>query len=199
MSRSLTSGRRRGRGQASAELARAGGQRKRFTIRTPDALPVDSQAEYDRISDQCRTTPLSVTASEARAHAAALVVGDGVIRAPFAGVVTERYVEVGQYVRQDTKVVALVDLDPLRLEFTVPEASLAAVKEGNKVTFTVSAYPDRSFDGTVKYVGAAVREATRDLVTEAIVPNADKFLRPGMFASVLLETGTEKTPVCSGR
>jgi membrane fusion protein, multidrug efflux system len=184
--------------QASAELARAqADSAKRDCDRYAKMLSAGaiSQAEYDRISDQCRTTPLSVTASEARAHAAALVVGDGVIRAPFAGVVTERYVEVGQYVRQDTKVVALVDLDPLRLEFTVPEANLSAVKEGNKVTFTVSAYPDRSFDGTVKYVGAAVRETTRDLVTEAIVPNANRMLRPGMFASVLLETGTEKTPV----
>jgi RND family efflux transporter MFP subunit len=154
-----------------------------------------SQAEYDRISDQCRTTPLSVAATEARAQAAALVVGDGVIRAPFGGVVTERYVEVGQFVRQDSKVVALVDLEQLKLEFTVPEANLAAVKEGNLVSFTVSAYPDRNFEGTVKYIGASVRTTTRDLVAEAVVTNPDKALRPGMFASVELQTGDEPTPV----
>jgi RND family efflux transporter MFP subunit len=154
-----------------------------------------SQAEYDRISDQCRTTPLSVAATEARAQAAALVVGDGIIRAPFGGVVTERYIEVGQFVRQDSKVVALVDLDQLKLEFTVPEANLAAVKEGNLVSFTVTAYPDRAFEGTVKYIGASVRTTTRDLVAEAVVTNPDKALRPGMFASVALQTGDEPTPV----
>jgi RND family efflux transporter MFP subunit len=188
--------------KASAELARAqADSAKRDCERYSKMLQAGaiSQAEYDRIADQCRTTPLSVSATEARANAAALVVGDGVIRAPFGGVVTERYVEVGQFVRQDSKVVTLVDLDPLRLEFTIPEANLAAVKEGSKVTFTVSAYPDRSFEGTVKYVGAAVRETTRDLVTEAIVPNPDKVLRPGMFASVLLETGEANTPIVPRR
>jgi RND family efflux transporter MFP subunit len=154
-----------------------------------------SQAEYDRISDQCRTTPLSVAATEARAQAAALVVGDGVIRAPFGGVVTERYVEVGQFVRQDSKVAALVDLEQLKLEFTVPEANLAAVKEGNLVSFSVSAYPERTFEGTVKYIGASVRTTTRDLIAEAIVTNPDKALRPGMFAAVALQTGDEPTPV----
>jgi RND family efflux transporter MFP subunit len=154
-----------------------------------------SQAEYDRISDQCRTTPLSVAASEARAQAAAIVVGDGVIRAPFGGVVTERYVEVGQFVRQDTKVVALVDLEQLKLEFTIPEANLSAVKEGSLVSFTVTAYPERSFEGTVKYIGASVRTTTRDLVAEAVVTNPDKALRPGMFASVALQTGDRVTAV----
>jgi len=184
--------------KASAELARAqADSAKRDCLRYSKMLESGSisQAEYDRFSDQCRLTPLSVTASEARAQAAALVVGDGVVRAPFAGVVSERFIDVGQYVRQDSKVVALVEVDPLRLELTVPEASLAAVKEGNRVTFTVSAYPDRPFAGTVKYVSAAIRETTRDLVAEAIVPNADGSLKPGMFASVALEAATEKTPV----
>jgi len=154
-----------------------------------------SKAEYDRISDQCRTTPLSAEATEARARAAALVVGDGVVRAPFGGVVTERYVEVGQFVRQDSKVVALVDIDPLRLQFAVPEANLAAIKQNDAVSFSVSAYPERTFDGVVKYVGAAIRETTRDLVAEAIVDNGEGLLRPGMFASVTVRTGTEKMPV----
>jgi membrane fusion protein (multidrug efflux system) len=186
--------------KASAELAKAqADSARRDCDRYSKMLEAGaiSRAEFDRISDQCRTTPLSVAATEARAKAAALVVGDGVVRAPFGGVVTERYVEVGQYVRQDTKVVALVDIDPLRLEFTVPEASLAAVKQGNAVHFTVSAYPNRSFDGTVKYIGAAIRETTRDLVAEAVVANPENLLRPGMFASVALETPPEKTPVIS--
>lgn len=148
-----------------------------------------SAAEADRMSDACRTSAMSIDAAQARATAASLVVGDGAIRAPFSGVVTERFVEAGEYVRQDSKVVSLVALDPLRLELTVSEASLGAVKEGGALTFTVSAYPDRTFAGTVRYVGAAVRETTRDLVAEAVVDNADRALRPGMFATVALLVG----------
>jgi membrane fusion protein, multidrug efflux system len=184
--------------KAAAELARTqASNATRDCERTAKLFQEGSisRAEYDRISDQCRTTPLSVAASEARAQAAAIVVGDGVIRAPFGGVVTERYIEVGQFVRQDTKVVALVDLEQLKLEFTVPETNLSSVKEGNRVSFTVSAYPDRSFEGVVKYVGASVRTTTRDLVAEAVVANPDKLLRPGMFASVVLQTGDQMTAV----
>jgi RND family efflux transporter MFP subunit len=184
--------------KAAAELARTQADNAKRDCERYASLFKEgsiSQAEYDRISDQCRTTPLSVAASEARAQAAAIVVGDGVIRAPFGGVVTERYVEVGQFVRQDTKVAALVDLEQLKLEFTVPEANLSSVKEGNLVSFSVSAYPDRSFEGIVRYIGASVRTTTRDLVAEAVVTNPDKVLRPGMFASVALQTGDQMTAV----
>jgi membrane fusion protein (multidrug efflux system) len=154
-----------------------------------------SQADYDRTADQCKNTPLSVAAAEARARSAAQVVGDGQIRAPFGGLVTERFVEAGQYVRQDTKVVSLVSIDTLRLEFTVPEARLAAVKAGGALSFTVPAYPGRTFSAAVRHVGGAVREATRDLVAEAEVDNPDRALRPGMFASIELLTGEEPAPV----
>jgi RND family efflux transporter MFP subunit len=148
-----------------------------------------SQAEYDRAADQCQTTPLSVAAAEARASAAAQVVGDGSIRAPFGGTITERFVEAGEYVRADTKVVSLVAVTTLRLELTVPEANVASVKVGGALTFTVSAYPNRTFNGTVRYVSPAVRETTRDLAVEAEVDNADRALYPGMFAAIELATG----------
>ncbi len=154
-----------------------------------------SQAEYDRISDQCKSSPLNVMAAEARATAAAETVGDGQIRAPFGGIVTDRWIEAGEYVRQDTKVVSLVSIDVLRLELSVPEANIAAVHQGGALTFTVAAYPDRTFSGTVRYVGAAVRERTRDLMVEAEVPNPNRALRPGMFAAVQLATGEVPLPV----
>ncbi len=154
-----------------------------------------SQAEYDRTADQCRNSPLSVAAAEARASAAAQVVGDGSIRAPFGGMVTERYVEAGEYVRADTRVVSLVAVATLRLELTVPEASIGAVKTGGTLTFTVPAYPGRTFAGTVRYVSPALRETTRDLAVEAEVDNADHALFPGMFASIDLYTGEDTLPV----
>jgi membrane fusion protein, multidrug efflux system len=154
-----------------------------------------SQADYDKAADQCQTTPLNVAAAEARARAAAQVVGDGSIRAPFGGFVTERYVEAGEYVHQDTKIVSLVAVTTLRLELNVPEANIASAKVGGTVEFTVPAYPNRRFTGTVRFVSAAVREATRDLSIEAEVDNADHALLPGMFAAIELVTGEDKLPV----
>lgn len=153
-----------------------------------------SGAEYDRMSDACRTSPLSVEAAQARAHLTAIAVGDGSIRAPFAGVITARYVEPGEYLHADNRVVSLVALDPLKLELTVPEANIGALKVGGGLSFTVPAYSNRQFSGTVRYVGAAVRETTRDLVAEAVVDNHDHALRPGMFAAVSLFTGDAPVP-----
>jgi RND family efflux transporter MFP subunit len=103
--------------------------------------------------------------------------------------VTERYVNVGEFVRQDTKVVSIVAIDSLRLEFSVPEADIGSLKQGGTMTFTVPTFPGRPFTGTVRFISAAVRESTRDMIAEAIVDNADRALRPGMFASISLLTG----------
>lgn len=152
-----------------------------------------SDLEYQQKITQCRTLPLSVQAASARAALAAQNVGDGVIRAPFAGVVTERFVEVGQYVRQDSRIVTIVSADPLRLQITVPESQVASVKEGAAVTFTVAAYPERRFEGKVRFVSGALRSTTRDLVAEAMVPNPERLLIPGMFADVELTVGSQKS------
>ena len=154
-----------------------------------------AQAEYDRVADQCSTSGGSIAAAQARAASAAQMVGDGMIRAPFAGIVTERYVNVGEFVRQDTKVVTLVAIDSLRLEFSVPEAEIAALKPNGAMTFTVPSFPGKPFTGTVRFISAALREATRDMIAEAVVDNADRALRPGMFASIALFVGEAPLPV----
>lgn len=153
-----------------------------------------SDLEYQQKITQCSTLPLNVQAASARAALAAQNVGDGVIRAPFAGVATERYVEVGQYVRQDSRVVTIVSADPLRLQITVPEAQVASVKLGASVGFSVSGYAGRRFEGKLRFVSGALRATTRDLIAEAIVPNPERLLLPGMFADVELTTGSERLP-----
>jgi membrane fusion protein, multidrug efflux system len=158
-----------------------------------------SDLEYQAKIGQCATLPLNVQAASARAALAAQNVGDGVIRAPFAGVVTERYIEVGQFVRQDSRVVTIVSVDPLRLQITVPEAQVASVKEGADVSFTVAAYTGRRFEGKVRFVSGALRATTRDLVAEAIVPNPERLLIPGMFADIELTIGSQRLPSVPAR
>jgi membrane fusion protein, multidrug efflux system len=153
-----------------------------------------SALEYDQSTAKCRTAPLGLEAAQARQKIAAKNVGDGTIRAPFAGIVSERYVDVGEYVQPSSKVISIAQVGELRLELTVPEASLAQVKVGAETSFTVAAYPDKTFRGSIRYVAGSVRATTRDLVAEAVVKNDDRLLRPGMFADVALAVGTEKLP-----
>ena len=148
-------------------------------------------AEYDKIKTQCTTGDLSVTQAEARRDAAAKALGDSAIRAPFAGLVAERFVEAGEYVRADSKVARIVAIDPVRLDLSVPEPYIHYVSQGMTVKFDVSAWPGQVFEAKVKYIGAELREPSRDLLVEAESPNGDQKLRPGMFAVARLELPSE--------
>jgi membrane fusion protein (multidrug efflux system) len=153
-----------------------------------------SRAEYDRQTAQCALDKLQAEAATANQGLATKTVGDATIRAPFAGIVGERFVNVGQYVQPSTKVVSLYQTDPLRLVITVPEANVAAVKEGMPVAFRVAAYGDETFTGSVKFVSPYVRQASRDLVVEALANNPEGKLKPGMFASVRLLLSEKPVP-----
>ena len=153
-----------------------------------------SQAEHERQAAQCQATGWSKKAAQARADLAGKMLGDSTIRAPFAGIVAERLVTVGEYVRPDTRVVTLVDIDTLRLELTVSESAIANVHEGQVVSFHVASFDD-DFSATIKYVGPALRRASRDLVVEASLDNAARKLKPGMFATAKIELSTYDSAV----
>jgi membrane fusion protein (multidrug efflux system) len=153
-----------------------------------------SDLEYAQRVAQCKVLPLTAEAASARADLAAQNVGDGIIRAPFEGIIAERFIEVGQYVRQDSKVATIVSLDPIRLELAVPEADTARVSVGAVVSFAVAAYPGRRFEGKIRFISGVVRATTRDLVVEAVVENPDRLLLPGMFADVSLNAGSQQQP-----
>lgn len=152
-------------------------------------------AEHDRARAQCDASRLQATAAAARARLAGKNLGDAVVRAPFKGMVAERYVSEGEYVRPDTRVVTLVELDPLRLELSVPEAAIHVLQGAGGVQFQVGAFPGETFQGKLRYVGPAVRRQSRDLLVEAVVANKDRRLLPGMFATAQLVTGTGAQPV----
>jgi membrane fusion protein (multidrug efflux system) len=153
-----------------------------------------SKAEHDRQGSRCESTGWSKTAAEARAQMAVKAVGDSVIRAPFAGVVAERFITPGEYVRPDTRVVTLVDVDTMRLELNVGEAAVNSVEEGQIVGFRVAGIDGTEFPAKVRYVGPALRRASRDLLVEATLANPDHKLRPGMFATARIELGTFRAP-----
>lgn len=149
--------------------------------------------EYDQVMAKCKVAPISVEAASARQRMAAKNVGDGVIRAPFTGVVTERFVDVGEYVQPSSRVISLAQVKDLKLEFSLPEQNFPQVAIGAQVGFKVAAYPDVSFAATVSHISGAVRN-TRDVIVEALVTNGEQKLLPGMFAEVEVTIGEEQLP-----
>ncbi len=106
------------------------------------------------------------------------------IRAPFAGRLGIRRVDPGQYLAAGTALVSLTQLDPVYVEFSVPEQELGRVREGLPVAIAVGTWPDRRFEGTVTAVETRVNAETRNVRVQATLANPDGELRPGMFANV---------------
>jgi membrane fusion protein, multidrug efflux system len=152
-----------------------------------------AKSEHDRMKSQCSSQLFQANAARANANLAGKLAGDTVIRAPIDGVVGERYVNVGEYVTPATRVASLYSINPVRVSISVPEQAVGVIKEGQTLDVRVSAY-DQPFPAVIKYVSPALRPNTRDLIIEALAPNLDGKLRPGMFATILLLVGEEEQP-----
>jgi membrane fusion protein, multidrug efflux system len=154
-----------------------------------------AKAEYDRVHTQCETSKWSVSAAEARKTLTAEALRDAQIRAPFSGMVVERNVTAGEYVRVDSVIATLVDVDSLKVELTVPERDVPLVQQGMPVTFkTAAGEGEHTYVGKIQYIGPSVRQQTRDTVVEAVVENQDHNLRPGMFVTAKMALGEQTLP-----
>jgi len=129
----------------------------------------------------------SLQAARARVSVSRKALSDTTVRAPFSGIVAERLVSVGDYVTRGTRVVTVVRIDPMRVELTVPEQAVSLVHAGQPVRLTVDAYPDDVFDATIRFVSPSLRADQRALTVEAIAPNADGRLKPGLFATASIQ------------
>jgi RND family efflux transporter MFP subunit len=129
----------------------------------------------------------ALLAARARVMLANKALADTVVKAPFAGVVGQRLVSVGDYVQRGTKVASVLRTNPLRVQLTVPEQYSAEVAVGRSVSFEVDASPGQTFTGQVRYVSPALEANSRTLVVEAVVPNDSGALKPGSFATALIE------------
>lgn len=109
-----------------------------------------------------------------------------VLRAPFAGVVGLRLVAIGDYVTEGQALVNLEALNPIKLDFKLPERYAAFLRVGLPLTVKVEAYPGRDFGGVVYAIDPRLDEATRTLKVRARLPNESLLLKPGMFATIRL-------------
>lgn len=129
-----------------------------------------------------------VNAREAALNGANRDLQDATIRAPFEGVVAERLVSPGQFVRVQTPVMRIVRLHPLRLTADIPERFGPAIRVGHAVSVRVDAYPDAPVEGHVTRISPAVDTRSRAFAIEAEIPNAEGMLKPGTFARVRILT-----------
>jgi RND family efflux transporter MFP subunit len=147
-----------------------------------------AETAYQSALDNARAMSASLQDRRASHTLARKKVGDTAIRAPIAGFVSERLVQPGEFITQNTPVVTVVQVDPLKLRTSVQERYAAQITPGLRVTFRVESFPGVEFVGKVAYVSPAIDQATRTFQIEALVDNRDRRLKPGFFAKGVIET-----------
>lgn len=162
----------RDRASYRVELARRRETRQRQLL--DDGLISDQ--DYDFARTELNVLEAELALVEARLRKTA-------IRAPFGGVVGLRFVSPGAYVSPQTRIASLQDLDPMKVDFTVPERYAGRIRAGQRVELSVAGLEER-FRAEVYAVEPAVEAATRSLVVRARLPNPGRRLRPGAFANV---------------
>ncbi|MEO8010233.1 MAG: efflux RND transporter periplasmic adaptor subunit [Dokdonella sp.] len=145
-----------------------------------------SQAEYD-------TAAANVKAAQAGIAQQAALVSKRQLRAPFEGRVGIVTLTPGSYVNAGAAVLTLQQLDPVFVDFNVPQRNLGELKVGQKLKLTVEGLADTQFEGSVTAISPKIDASSRNAQVEASVPNPDELLKPGMFANVALQVGSEQT------
>ena len=114
------------------------------------------------------------------------------IYSALSGVVKEKKVSAGNYVKNGTQLFTIIQTNPVKLDFTVSEKDLEKIRKRQDVLLKIYAFPDREFSGKISIVYPSIDERTRTVRVEALVPNGEGFLKPGFFAKVMLYIGDEK-------
>jgi len=164
--------------QANAQLARINYDRDRKQL----AIHAVSQATVDADSATLKNDDALVAQQQA-------IVDQKILRAPFAGHLGIRAVDLGQYLTAGTAVVTLQALDPLFVDFYLPQQALADLKVGQTVALQVDTWPGETFDGKISAINPQVDPTSRNVQVRAELPNPDHRLLPGMFATLQIDTG----------
>ncbi|MFD2189961.1 efflux RND transporter periplasmic adaptor subunit [Pistricoccus aurantiacus] len=136
-----------------------------------------SRSQYDEARSNRQATQAEVEELRAQLNKKA-------IRAPFNGVVGLRRVDLGQYIAVGTPIVDLNMLEPIYVDYSVPERLLTELAPGRQVEISVAAYPEQVFAGEVMAISPSINQSSRTLDVRAQLPNDEQLLRPGMFADV---------------
>jgi membrane fusion protein (multidrug efflux system) len=182
--------------KAGAELIQLDVEVEQAQLREAEAAADAARVYLTRVKEAAASG--SVAASELDAADARLKAADArldniqatiarkTVRAPFAGKLGIRQISVGQYLSMGSPIVSLQALDPVFVEFSLPQQRLGEIAEGLTVAVSTDSYPGHTFEGKVTAVNPNVDASTRNVRVQATLPNRDARLRPGMFVSVEL-------------
>jgi membrane fusion protein, multidrug efflux system len=180
--------------KAGMPLVELDSEAERAELRQARAQLEDARAQYERARSlggsrhiaeaEVETRRSAVAVAQARVDLARARLAEQQISAPFDGIVGIREISLGAVVDPQTRLTTLDDLSSVRLDFHVPERFLARVTAGRTVIARSAAYPDQAFDGEVTQVDSRVDPVTRSVRVQALIPNQDRHLRPGMFLTV---------------
>lgn len=128
---------------------------------------------------------------KARAEATSIRarIDDRMIRAPFSGSVSLRTISEGSIVTSGTPIVTVSDLSRIKLDFTVPETQLKALRAGQAIRAVAAAFPDAPLIGTISVIDPVIDLQSRAAMVRAILPNPGGRIKPGMLLTVQIETG----------
>lgn len=144
-----------------------------------------SKSEYDQRQSLLEQAEANVAAQQAR-------IEQKTVRAPYAGRLGIRQVNVGQYVAAGDPIIGLQSLDPVFLNFTLPEQRFAEMAVGDAVRAEMDALQGQSFEGRITAIEPVIDADTRNFRVQATLANPRQQLRPGMFARVSLNVGDER-------
>jgi RND family efflux transporter MFP subunit len=158
------------------------------TLDDAEATLQAKKAGYESALQNAKNLRADIMASEAASKLADRQLRDTYIRAPFDGYVEKRLVNLGELVKAQMPVMAVVRMNPLKVTAEIPEKMAPWIKVGQNVELHVDAYPDKAIAGSVTRISPSVNAATRAFPFEAKVPNAEALLKPGTFARVHIAT-----------
>ena len=167
--------------QAASDLAAANLARDTKQFRAQAV----SQATIDADTSHLRAARAQVDEQQA-------LMEEKIVKAPFAGRLGLRQVDVGQYLQAGTPVVTLQALDPIFVDFYVPQQALSQVRNGQTASITLDGFPGRNFAATVTAISPKLDQASRMAQLRAKIANPDHVLLPGMFANVTLASGDQR-------
>lgn len=180
--------------QAEADLVLARKTLKRMTQLYEDG--VISNQEYDDSVSKAKLTEASRDTALAVLALARKDLKDTKIIAPISGIISKRFVDVGEYVDEGTTdLLNIVDVDPIKLEFSVPAKYFSSVTIGQKVKVSIDTYPDEEFIGKIYYINPKIPVETRRFQCYARIPNPVNKLSPGFFVTAKLPVATHKDAV----
>ncbi|EKE03309.1 MAG: HlyD family secretion protein [uncultured bacterium] len=153
---------------------------------------VISRQQYDDIATKLTLASSDIDRAQSSLALSRQELNKTTVRSPINGVIKAKKVATGDYVKTGTALFEIIQINPLKLSFTIPEESIGKINKGQEVLFSVNAFPEKNFKGIIKTIYPNVEEATRNLKIEALVNNATGELKPGMFAKAKIYTGNSK-------